>query len=109
MLITYKVLEEPTQVEENHWDVLLTDLNSNGAFKIKVRLAQTFGNQATGLVIEGPDTYQDRILTVAILAGYSLTNEGKEFVDVSGISVYRHKKLCELTKEDRLIDVVAPA
>ena len=84
------------------------NIEMNGAFKIKVRLAPTFGNQAAGMVIEGPDNYLNKVLTVAILAGYSL-EDGKEFDDTSGIVARRYKFLSELTKEDRLSDLADPA
>ena len=109
MLITYKVLDIPRQVDENHWDIPLTDLNSNGAFKIVVRLSFLYGNLASGLVIDGPVTYKDKILTVAILAGYSFPEEDNEFVDASGVRLIRHKTISELIKNDRLIDIAEPS
>lgn len=111
MLITYQVINPPQQVVDNRWDVWLTDLNSNGAFKIKVRIALIFGNLASGLVLEGPGTYKDKIITVSILAGYSVNenNENeKALADASDAIRYRRKTISELVQGDRLIDIAEP-
>ena len=88
--------------------VELTDLNSNGSFRIKAQLTQSNGELISGLVIEGPETYLNKILTLRILAGFSSNDDGSSLVD-GGFEIDPHiKTIGELEEEDRLIDIASP-
>lgn len=105
---TYKVKGIPKRIDGTHWEVELTDLNSNGSFRIKAQLTQSNGELISGLVIEGPETYLNKILTLRILAGFSSNDDGSSLVD-GGFEIDPHiKTIGELEEEDRLIDIASP-
>lgn len=108
-MTTYKVACSPRRQADNKWEIQLTDLNSRGDFKIKVIFQTLDQNIATGLVIEGPNTYCGKILTVEILAGWSSKKRMEGIIDVSMSNNPIYKSLSELEKDDKMRDIVAPA
>lgn len=100
---TYKVVGTPVNIGGNQWEVRLTDLNSNGAFKITALLIPNQEGYLSGRITEGTDNYREKDITLRILAG---SDEYGSYVDASCRTTNpTFKKINELVSDDRLRDV----
>ena len=79
--MTYKIVSELTPVkgQKNCWKTKFTDLNSEGRFWLIVQLTKTSESRASAYVLDGPDNYKNKILSVEIQA-IVRTHIGEDYV-----------------------------